>query len=310
MQTHRNWHDLPPAARGASAAMGNFDGVHLGHRHVLDLARRPGAPLGVVTFEPHPREVFAPDAAPFRLTDSAARARHLGALGVGHLYELPFDRALAGLSPADFVAEVLDRGLGLRHVVVGADFRFGRGRAGGAEDLRALSAARGIGTTIAEMVADADAGARVSSSAIRAALAEGRPADAARMLGRWHEIEGIVEQGDRRGRELGYPTANIVPRGLHLPRFGIYAVTVEVLDGPHRGRYGGAANVGVRPMFGGTQPNLETFLFDFSGDLYGARIAVGFVAFLRPEAVFDGLGALIAQMDADCAAARAILASA
>jgi riboflavin kinase/FMN adenylyltransferase len=208
------------------------------------------------------------------------------------------------------VAEVLDRGLGLRHVVVGADFRFGRGRAGGAEDLRALSAARGIGTTIAEMVADAGAGARVSSSAIRAALAEGRPADAARMLGRWHEIEGIVEQGDRRGRELGYPTANIVPRGLHLPRFGIYAVTVEVLDGPHRGRYGGAANVGVRPMFGGTQPNLETFLFDFSGDLYGARIAVGFVAFLRPEAVFDGLGALIAQMDADCAAARAILASA
>jgi riboflavin kinase/FMN adenylyltransferase len=310
MQTHRNWHDLPPAARGASAAMGNFDGVHLGHRHVLDLARRPEAPLGVVTFEPHPREVFAPDAPPFRLTDSAARARHLGALGVGHLYELPFDRALAGLSPADFVAEVLDRGLGLRHVVVGADFRFGRGRAGGAEDLRALSAARGIGTTIAEMVADADAGARVSSSAIRAALAEGRPADAARMLGRWHEIEGIVEQGDRRGRELGYPTANIVPRGLHLPRFGIYAVTVEVLDGPHRGRYGGAANVGVRPMFGGTQPNLETFLFDFSGDLYGARIAVGFVAFLRPEAVFDGLGALIAQMDADCAAARAILASA
>ncbi|MGA1269380.1 MAG: bifunctional riboflavin kinase/FAD synthetase [Gemmobacter sp.] len=310
MQTHRNWHDLPPAARGASAAMGNFDGVHLGHRHVLDLARRPGAPLGVVTFEPHPREVFAPDAPPFRLTDSASRARHLAALGVGHLYELPFDRALAGLSPADFVAEVLDRGLGLRHVVVGADFRFGRGRAGGAEDLRALSAARGIGTTIAELVADADAGARVSSSAIRAALAEGRPADAARMLGRWHEIEGIVEQGDRRGRELGYPTANIVPRGLHLPRFGIYAVKVEVLDGPHRGRYGGAANVGVRPMFGGTQPNLETFLFDFSGDLYGARIAVGFVAFLRPEAVFDGLGALIAQMDADCAAARAILASA
>jgi riboflavin kinase/FMN adenylyltransferase len=307
MQTHRNWLGLEAAARGASAAMGNFDGVHLGHRHVLDLARRPGAPLGVVTFEPHPREVFAPDAPPFRLTDAAARARHLGALGVAHLYELPFDRTLAGLGPAEFVDEVLHAGLGLGHVVVGEDFRFGRGRAGSAADLRALCAARGIETTIAGMVADG--GARVSSSAIRAALAEGRPGDAARMLGRWHEIEGIVEQGDRRGRELGYPTANLVPRGLHLPRFGIYAVTVEVLSGPHRGRYKGAANVGVRPMFGGTRPNLETFVFDFSGDLYGARIAVGFVAFLRPEAVFDSLDALIAQMDADCAAAREILAA-
>jgi riboflavin kinase/FMN adenylyltransferase len=287
--------------------MGNFDGVHLGHQAVIDLARRPDAPLGIVTFEPHPRSYFAPDAAPFRLMDAESRAHRLAKLGVTRLYELPFDATLAALSPEGFATEVLARGLGLRHVVVGADFCFGAGRRGTAEDLRRLGRDLGFEVTIADLVAEA--GEPVSSSAIRAALTEGRPRDAARMLGHWHRIEGQVIGGDRRGRDLGYPTANIALKGLHLPRMGVYAVLVDVLDGPHAGRHIGAASLGVRPMFGVNTPNLETFLFDFSGDLYGATLSVGFVEFLRPEAVFDGLPALIAQMDADCAQAREILAT-
>ena len=307
MRRFHDWTTLSSDDRGASVAMGNFDGVHLGHQAVIDLARRPDTPLGIVTFEPHPRSYFAPDAAPFRLMDAESRAHRLAKLGVTRLYELPFDATLAALSPEGFATEVLARGLGLRHVVVGADFCFGAGRRGTAEDLRSLGRDLGFEVTIADLVAEA--GEPVSSSAIRAALTEGRPRDAARMLGHWHRIEGQVIGGDRRGRDLGYPTANIALKGLHLPRMGVYAVLVDVLDGPHAGRHIGAASLGVRPMFGVNTPNLETFLFDFSGDLYGATLSVGFVEFLRPEAVFDGLPALIAQMDADCAQAREILAT-
>lgn len=298
----------PPDARGASAALGNFDGVHLGHQAVLDLARGRGAPLGVVTFEPHPREVFQPDGPPFRLMNAQARAHRFALLGVDLLYELPFDRALASLSPAAFVRDVLARGLGLAHVVVGADFRFGRGRSGDAGTLRRLAEAEGMAVTVAPLVALG--GVEVSSTAIRQALSEGRPRDAARMLGHWHRIEGPVLHGEKRGRTLGYPTANLSLERLHPPRFGVYAVKADVLDGPHRGSYRGAASIGVRPMFGGAVPNCETFLFDFSGDLYGATLSVALVEWLRPEQVFDGLPALISQMDADCARARDVLAHA
>ncbi len=299
------------ADRGASAAIGNFDGVHLGHRHVIEIARRAGeaigAPLGVLTFEPHPRAYFAPEAPPFRLMGAEARAHRLAKIGVERLYELPFNAALASLSPEAFARDVLANGLGLRHVVVGADFCFGKGRAGNAAMLRDFGAEMGFGVTIANLIEGA--GGQVSSTAIRAALSEGRPRDAAAMLGHWHRIEGPVIGGEQRGRTLGFPTANMSIAGLHPPRFGVYAVLVDVLDGPHKGQYHGAASLGVRPQYRGEEPNLETFLFDFSGDLYGAHLSVGLVEYLRPEATFPSLEDFIAQMEADCARARAILAA-
>lgn len=304
--------DITATDRGAAAAIGNFDGVHLGHRAVIDLARgeadRLGAPLGVMTFEPHPREYFAPDAPPFRLMNRAARAHRLEKIGVERLFELPFDAALAALSPEAFARDVIAQGLGLRHVVIGADFRFGKGRAGDAAMLEELGRAHGFGVTASPLIA-LDAG-EVSSTAIRHALSEGRPRDAAAMLGHWHRLEGEVIHGEKRGRALGYPTANIGVAGLHMPRFGVYAVKVDVLEGPHAGTYDGAASIGVRPMFGENQPNCETFLFDFKGDLYGTEISVALVEYLRGEEKFDGLDALIAQMDADCARAREVLAHA
>lgn len=287
--------------------MGNFDGVHLGHQSVIDLARRSDAPLGVVTFEPHPRQVFAPDAPPFRLMNPEARANRLAMIGVAQLYELPFDKALAGLTPQAFAREVLAEGLGVSHVVVGADFRFGKGRDGAAEDLAVLGRALGFAVTVAPLVSSG--GVEISSTAIRAALSEGRPRDAHGMLGHWHRIVGEILHGEKRGRDLGYPTANMSVVGLHLPKLGVYAVKVDVLTGPHRGSYHGAASLGVRPMFGENLPNLETFIFDFKGDLYGEHLSVGLVDYLRPELRFDGLPALIAQMEDDCAQARRILAA-
>lgn len=308
MRIIRDYQFVRPEDRGATAAIGNFDGVHLGHQAVIEMARaaRPDAPLGVLTFEPHPREVFAPDAPPFRLMNAQARAHRLEKLGVKRLYEINFNPGLAGLSAEGFARDVIADGLGLTHVVVGADFCFGKGRAGTAQMLREFGAAMGFGVTIAELV-DADA-QRVSSTNIRRALSDGRPRDAARMLGHWHRIEGEVIHGHQRGRELGYPTANMSIAGLHQPRFGVYAVLVDILDGPHAGSYTGAASIGVRPMFGENLPNCETYLFDFSGDLYGSACSVALVEYLRGEETFDGLDALITQMDADCARARQILA--
>lgn len=306
MQILTHWQGLAAGARGASVAMGNFDGVHLGHRSVIDLAAQSG-PLGVVTFEPHPREYFAPAAPAFRLMNAEARAHRMEKLGVTKLYELPFGPDLAGMEAETFAREVLCRGLGVAHVTVGADFRFGKGRTGSAETLRDFGAACGFGVTIAPLL-HID-GLEISSTAIRTALAEGRPRDAAAMLGHWHRIEGAVVHGEKRGRLLGYPTANIGVQGLHLPRLGVYAVKADVLTGPQAGSHIGAASLGVRPMFGDNLPNLEVHLFDFTGDLYGHHLSVAFVDYLRPELRFDGLPALIAQMDADCAQARAILSA-
>ncbi|SDG62528.1 bifunctional riboflavin kinase/FAD synthetase [Sulfitobacter delicatus] len=299
--------DLPD--RGATAAIGNFDGVHLGHRSVIELAQSaaPDAPLGVVTFEPHPREYFAPDAPPFRLMGREARAHRLEKIGVERLYELAFNGTLAGLTPEAFARDVLHEGLGLAHVVVGADFCFGKGRAGTAEDLVRFGKEYGFGVTVAPLMEREEL--TVSSTAIREALSRGAPREAAAMLGHWHRIDGPVISGEQRGRELGFPTANMSIDGLHPPAFGVYAVLVDVLDGPHKGSYHGAASIGVRPMFGENKANLETYLFDFKGDLYGAPLSVGLVEHLRGEEKFDSLDALITQMDADCARARAILAA-
>ena len=306
MQILTHWQGIPDAARGASVAMGNFDGVHLGHQSVIDLARGL-APLGIITFEPHPREFFAPQSPAFRLMNAEARAHRMTKLGVERLYQLPFGAELAAMSPEEFARIVLSDGLGVAHVTIGSDFCFGKGRRGGVDDLRGFGAQFGFGVTVAPLLQVE--GVEISSTAIRNALSEGRPRDAAAMLGHWHRIEGEVLHGEKRGRALGYPTANMGVKGLHLPRLGVYAVKVDVLSGPQAGAYEGAASLGVRPMFGDNQPNLETYLFDFDGDLYGHHLSVALVEFLRPEMAFDGVPALVDQMARDCARARDVLSA-
>jgi riboflavin kinase / FMN adenylyltransferase len=310
MRIIRDYQYVSEADKGASAAIGNFDGVHLGHQSVIDLARSKSidlnCPLGVLTFEPHPREYFAPDAPSFRLMNAEGRAHRLEKLGVKRLYELNFNAAISGLTAKEFARDVIKGGFGLKHVVVGADFSFGKGREGNAEMLADMGRDMGFGVTIAPLVTDALG--EFSSTNIRAALSDGRPEDAARMLGHWHRIDGRVVGGDQRGRDLGYPTANLAIDGLHPPKFGVYAVLIDILEGPHEGQYHGAASIGMRPTFGGDFPNLEVYIFDFSGDIYGIAISVALVAFQRPELKYDTLDALIKQIDADCVESRTILA--
>ena len=301
---------INPNDRGAVAAIGNFDGVHLGHQTVINIARKQadstGNPLGVLTFNPHPREFFAPEAPPFRLMGSDARAHRLEKLGIEKLYELNFNAELSKLSPEQFSENIVRDALGLSHVVVGADFRFGRSRAGDAEDLRRFGEIAGFGVTVAKLL-EGDGG-EVSSTAIRNALSDGRSRDAADMLGHWHRIEGVVIAGEQRGRKLGFPTANISIEGLHPPKYGIYAVLAEVLDGPCKGQYKGAANLGKRPMFNGEVANLECYLFDFQGDLYGAHLSVALVEYIRPEETFESLDSFVSRMTVDCAVVSRILA--
>jgi riboflavin kinase/FMN adenylyltransferase len=312
MQLIQGFVGLAPGQRGASVALGNFDGVHRGHQALIAEAARAGArigaPTGVVTFEPHPRRFFQPEAPPFRLTPSAEKARILATHGVGHVHELTFDAALASMPAEAFVEQVLARGLGIRHLVIGEDFRFGKGRAGDARLLRNMSAALGFTVSI-QHILKGDAG-EYSSTAVRVHLEEGRCDAAAFQLGRWHGVSGPVVTGDRRGRGLGYPTANLVFGEQIIPRYGIYAARVAVLDGPHAGIRDGVASIGERPTFGVNTPNFEVHLFDFDGDLYGAQISAGLVDYLRGEQRFDTSGALIAQMDRDAALARARLAHA
>lgn len=295
--------------RGASVAIGNFDGVHRGHQRILETAREAGggAPLGVVTFEPHPRSFFSPGSPPFRLMSPAAKARQLERFGVQALYELAFGEALSGLGAEAFARDILSGKLGISHAVVGADFRFGKGREGTAETLRELGPRHGFGVTVAEIISGGHG--ELSSTGIRKALSEGAPERAAEMLGHHHRIEGEVVRGEQRGRRLGFPTANLLMEGLHLPRFGVYAVKADILAGAHAGSYGGAASIGTRPTFGGEAPNLEAHLFGFSGDLYGAEASIALISFIRDEVKYEGAEALVAQMEDDCRKCREILGS-
>lgn len=309
MQHLTSFQNLDKAHRGAAVAIGNFDGVHLGHQSVLALTRAAAAeidaPLGVMTFEPHPRTYFSPDAPAFRLMNATAKAHRLQLLGIDLLYQLPFDADFAALGASDFIKRVLIDGLAVKHVTVGADFCFGKGRTGAPDMLVAAGKEHGFGTTIVPLVSDANGD--YSSTAIRNALTDGKPQEASRILGHWHRLEGTVEKGDQRGRVLGYPTANLSLEGLHLPKFGIYAVRIDVETGAHKGRYRGAASLGVRPTFNKETPNLETYIFDFDGDIYDERVSVALVDYLRPEEKFDEIDALTAQMARDCTAARDIL---
>ncbi|MEL6198333.1 MAG: bifunctional riboflavin kinase/FMN adenylyltransferase, partial [Pseudomonadota bacterium] len=252
---------------------------------------------------------FRPDDPPFRLTSDAVRARLLDGLGVDRLAVIPFEPSLMRMSPAHFARQVLVEGLGITHVTVGADFCFGRGRKGTPAILEALGRALGFGVSVLALVGDETAGTgQFSSTAAREAVQAGRMQDAAAILGRTHLVAGRVAHGDKRGRTLGYPTANLAFADQLVPAFGVYAARVSVLEGAHAGTYDAVASIGERPTFGKNVPNFEVHLFDFAGDLYDAEIEVALVAFQRGEIAYEGREALIAQMDRDSAEARAILA--
>jgi riboflavin kinase/FMN adenylyltransferase len=305
MRIFNDWRGLPADARGATIALGNFDGVHLGHATVLHAAQvaLPDAPLAVLTFEPHPREVFRPDDPPFRLTLSAERADALAALGCSLLYELPFNQVFSLMMADTFVSEVLFQGLGARHLTTGVDFAFGHRRGGDAAFLASRAETLGMGVT--QVPAVTDAGGPLSSTRIRRALQDGYPERATAELGRPWAIRGEVAHGDQRGRTIGFPTANVA-LGQHLePARGVYAVTIRLADGKV---YHGVANIGRRPTVNeGPESRLEVNLFDFSGDIYGTEITVALIAYIRPEVKFSGLDALKAQIVADAAEARRIL---
>lgn len=301
---------LPSDCRGGVVAIGNFDGVHRGHQALLgrarDLAAGTGAPFGLVTFEPHPRTFFRPEDPVFRLSPLPLKARLAGALGASFVAALAFDRAFASLEPEDFVRDVLAGRLAAAHVVIGYDFHFGRGRKGNAATLTSLGQSLGFEVSSIEQVTDENGMAPVASSAIRAALRHGNVAAAANQLGYWWTVLGDVVPGDGRGRDLGYPTANLVLEPGCEPKEGIYAVRVRIDDEPGRPARAGAAYIGTRPTFSTTRRFLEVHLLDYAGDLYGRKLAVEFTGFIRPDQAFEGAEALKRQMDADC---RTIAAS-
>ncbi len=305
MEIVHGWRDVPAALKGASLAIGNFDGVHRGHRAVLDVAKRavgPGVPIGAMVFDPHPRKFFQPGKPLFQLTDLNRKLELLADQGLDLVALLSFEASLAGLSAENFVHEVLVEGYAISHATIGYNFFFGKGRQGNPGVLRALGETYGFGVTVIE--AAGTSGEIFSSTRVREMLAEGDVAGAADMLGAWWQVEGVVESGAGRGTGLGFPTANIrLAEGQSL-RHGIYAVRVGV-DGAW---HDGAAYLGTRPTFDAGAPLLETFLFDFDGNLYGRTIKVRFVDFVRPDAKFRSGTDLAAQMRADCEKAQAILA--
>lgn len=311
MQVHRGPGRLPDGARGAAVAIGNFDGVHLGHRRVIEharaLAHELSAPLGVVTFEPHPRELLDPERAPARLTPFARKAELLRELGVQHLFVLRFGPELMRLSPEAFVEDLLVGRLGVKAVTTGANFRFGHRRAGDATTMAEL--AERLGFRFEAVPALAVGGAVCSSTRIREALLAGDVATAMRLLGYPYALCGGVVAGDRLGRRLGYPTANLRPAGRRplLPANGIYAVRAAVRCGREWQWHPGVASLGTRPTFGGVDRRLEVHLLDGRHELYGCRMRVVFLERLREERRFDTVEALIAEMARDCARARDIL---
>jgi riboflavin kinase/FMN adenylyltransferase len=299
---------IPAHLTGGIVALGNFDGFHLGHQAVVGAAvaraRAEGRPALVATFDPHPIRYFRPDAAPFRLTTLDQRERLFAAAGVDAMIVFRFDEELAGLSAEAFVQARLLRALRVGGVVTGEDFTFGRARSGDVNALRAWGRAHGFSTdAVAPVMLD---GETISSSRIRAALIAGDPETAARLLTRPYTIQGVVQHGDKLGRTIGYPTANLDMGEYLRPAYGIYAVRGTLDDGRV---LDGAANLGIRPQFDPPKELLEPFFFDFSGDLYGQRLSVELIAYLRPETKFDSLDALVTQMNADCARARTILSS-
>jgi riboflavin kinase / FMN adenylyltransferase len=304
---HRD--SIPDALRGAVIALGNFDGFHCGHQAVAGEAIRwahtEGRPSIIATFDPHPVRFFRPDVPPFRLTTLEQRQELYLAAGATAMLVFHFDADLSGTSAQDFIAEILIERFGAHGVVTGGDFTFGKGAKGNVDLLRNFGGELGLESRVVEPVADG--GEVVSSSRIRAALRDGNPQLAAELLTRPFAIRGIVEHGDKRGRTIGYPTANLAIESYLRPKYGVYAVTGRILA---TGKVlQGAANIGIRPQFEPPKELLEPYFFDFSGDLYGQEIEVAFHHYLRGEAKFDSLDALMTQMDKDCAEARRLLSA-
>lgn len=296
---------VPAGVRGAAVALGNFDGVHRGHQAVVAAAAAQDRPLTAAVFEPHPRRFFRPDSPPFRLQTAGQRARALQALGVQVLHELRFDARMAAMTDEDFARDVLAGRLGVADVAVGFDFRFGHNRVGDATTLQALGARFGFAVEIVNAVDEAGHDAKVSSTAVRAALAAGDPVRAAQLLGRPWAIEGVVIDGLKRARSIGFPTANVGLGDYVRPLFGVYATMTDIGDGTWRP---GVSNCGVKPTVGAIdEPLLETHLFDVSPDLYGKRVETRLIAFLRPERKFESFDALKAQIAEDSVAARRAL---
>ena len=308
MQRLTSSEPLPSELRGGVVALGNFDGFHLGHQAVVGRAvaqaRAAGQPALVATFDPHPATLFRPDLPPFRLTTIAQRAALFAAAGVDATYVIEFTRATAAVSPSEFVAYWLGERLGAAAAVTGEDFTFGQARAGSVADLAALGQA--IGMSAATVAPVADAGGTISSTRIRAALRTGDPREAARLLTRPFAVAGTVHHGDKVGRTIGYPTANLSLADYVRPAYGIYAARGRLGDGR---LLDGAANLGIRPSFDPPKELLEPYFFDFAEDLYGQRLEVELIEYLRGEARFDGLDALQTQMAADCERARAVLSA-
>lgn len=304
MLVFKTFRDLPDSAKGAVVVIGNFDGVHRGHRTLIDLARKKAemlnVPVGVLTFEPHPRALFRPDDPVFRLTPASVKEERLQQAGVDILYSLKFDWDFASLSPPQFIDQVLRAGLNPAHIIVGHDFCFGQLRKGTTQTL----IDQGLSVTAIDKVVDED-GDDVSSSAIRQALRYGDPATAHELLGWEWYMEGLVVKGDQRGRELGFPTANVALGETLHPAYGVYATYVQV-EGESFWRPA-ATNIGIRPMFKLQVGQIESHIFDFNRDIYGKNLKIKPIRRLRGEAKFENLEALIAQITADCAEARKIL---
>lgn len=298
-----HYRDVPETARGFSVALGNFDGVHAGHRAVIEGAVSGEGPLGIATFEPPPRAFFRPDDPPFRIYRPARRNARLAELGAKAIFELPFNADMAAMTDEAFARDVLKDGIGAAHVTVGFDFRFGRGRMGDAARLSSLGRALGFGVTIIEKIEAL--GAKASSTAIREALIAGAPEKAAEILGHDWVVDGVVEHGEKRGRTIGFPTANLHLGELIHPRHGVYAVRVRLAD--ETDWRDGVANFGRTPTTGIRDPLLETFIFDFEGDLYGQQVEVALVQYLRPELKFDDLDEMVVQMNVDVTNAKSVL---
>ncbi len=302
------WKTLAPGDRGASVALGNFDGVHRGHQQVIAgaaaAAKATGAPLAVITFDPHPRRLFQPDEPAFRLMTVEQQARALDDMGVDRLYVLNFDFEMANFSDRGFVEHVLHEGLGVSHVAVGFDISFGKGRTGSPEAMAAYGAE--FGFTVSVAAAAGEGAEKFSSTGVRAALRDGRPEEATAILGRPFAIEGVVRRGKQLGRTLGFPTANVFMADYVVPRLGVYATRTRLPDGRV---YAGVANIGNNPTTGEVETRLEVWLFDFDEDLYGQVIETQLIAFLRPEEKFGSIDEMVVQIRRDEAAARGILAA-
>ena len=305
MDLVRSWRDVPPELKGAALAIGNFDGVHRGHQAVLyeaiRIAKQEGRRAGAVIFEPHPREFFAPETPFFRLTPLPLKLELLEALGLDQTFVIDFNRELSSLSAEEFATEVVAKGLGASHVVVGHDFSYGKGRTGTTAELAALGKALGFGVDVVTPVGAS--GMTFSSSRIRDHLRAGEVKEAAEQLGYWWRLRGTVGEGAGRGKGLGFPTINLPLAPGQDVRHGIYAMRVE-----HGGnRYHAAGYVGARPTFGAGEPVLEAYLLDYAGSLYGEEVEAEFIAFLRPDEAFVSAEALSHKMREDCDQARAVL---